>query len=295
VFKTFIKYSLLVIWGSLILSCNKINNPDKITVAEVGVKKLYLSKIADVIPDELDKNDSALMADDYIKKWIKQELLILKAEENLTMEQKNLTEELQEYRNSLIIYKYKNELMKQKMDTTVTDDQILEYYTENEENFKLTKNIVKAIFIKIPTEFANPRQLKNYCNDTSEGGLNELREYCFQYAKGFDIFIDNWVDFDVVLKNIPKEISEPEQFLPRNNLIELNDSNYYYLVRIHDFKLKNEIAPAEYVTENIKNLILNRRKIAFLKQIEDNIYTEGIRSNKFKIYNQKTDELEQKN
>ena len=52
-----------------------------------------------------------------------------------------------------------------------------------------------------------------------------------------------------------------------------------------DYKLKNEQAPLEYVKENIKNLILNRRKIEFLKQIENNVYSEGIRKNNFKIYN----------
>ena len=261
-------------------------------MAEVGDKKLYLTDIADIIPNGLDKNDSTLMAGDYIKRWIQQELLIQKAEENLSYEQKNVTLELQEYRNSLIIYKYKNELMKQRMDTVVHDEQIQEYYQANVENFNLDKNIIKAILVKIPTELANPEQIKNYCSNTSEEGLSELREYCLQYAKGFDIFMDNWVDFEMVIKNIPLEIEDPERFLTRNNQIELNDSNYYYLACIHEYKLKNEPAPMDFVAENIKNLILNRRKIDFLKQIEENVYTEGIRKNKFKIRNLETNEIE---
>jgi hypothetical protein len=47
------------------------------------------------------------------------------------------------------------------------------------------------------------------------------------------------------------------------------------------------LAPVEYVETDIKNLILNKRKIEFLKQIEENIYKEGIRQNKFKIYTEK--------
>jgi hypothetical protein len=232
------------------------------------------------------------MIDDYIRKWVKKELLIQKAEENLTPDQKNLAQEIENYRNSLIIYKYKNELIKQRMDTVVTDTQIEMYYQEHPDNFNLNHNIVKAIFIKVPNEVANPQQIKALCSDTSVEGLNELREYCLQYAKGFDIFADNWVDFEIVLKNIPQEITDPAQFLQRNKLIELTDADYYYLVSIQDYKLKNEIAPAEYVSENIRNLILNRRKIEFLKQMEENVYTEGVRKNKFKIYNGKTDETE---
>ncbi len=121
------------------------------------------------------------------------------------------------------------------------------------------------------------------CNDTSTEGLIELRDYCVQYAKVFDIFVERWVDFREIAKNIPETIENPEQFLKNNQVIERNDSDYYYLVSIHDYKLKNEMAPVEYVRDNINNLILNRRKIDFLKQLENNIYSEGVEKNKFEI------------
>ena len=254
-------------------------------VAEVSEKKLYASDLSRIIPTDIEKKDSLIMANDFIKKWIKQELLIQKANENLTFEQKDVTRELQEYRNSLIIYKYKNELMKQKMDTIVTDNQIEQFYSSNPESFNLNKNIVKAIFIKIPNEVSNPSLLKSLIANTSDEGLEELKDYCLQYAKGFDVFIDNWVDFETVKNNIPQEIDNDVQFLAHNNLIELKDSNYYYLVRIQEYKLQNDLAPLDFVEYNIKSQILNKRKIEFLKQIEENIYTEGIRKNRFKVYN----------
>jgi hypothetical protein len=177
--------------------------------------------------------------------------------------------------------------MNQQMDTLVTEQQIEQYYHANPDNFKLNSTIVKAIFIKIPVDVANPKLLKELVDDNSVEGRNGLREYCIQYAKGFDFFNDNWVDFEIVKMNIPGEIKDDKQLLDRNNLIELKDLNYYYLVSILDYKLQNELAPIEYVENNIKDLILNRRKIEFLKQVEENVYKEGIRQNKFKIYNEK--------
>ena len=289
-FKHVKKYGLILLMLTTVTSCSNSGDSTKKVIAEVGDKKLYQADVNDIIPAGIEMEDSVVMADDYIRKWVKKELLIQKAEDNLTSEQKNVNKELEEYRNSLITYKYKNELMKQRMDTTVTDEQISDYYREHSENFNLTRNIVKAIYIKIPKEYANPAQLKDLCSNTSDEGLAELREYCLQYAKGFDIFMDNWVDFEMVAKNIPKEIDDPERFLQQNKWIEVEDSNYYYLVSVHNFKLKNEEAPMEYVKDNIKNLILNRRKIDFLKQLEDNVYKEGIRKNKFKIYNQENHE-----
>lgn len=283
-FKAIKKYSFLFLTGIFLFQCDSIDSND-VVVAEVNDKKLYASDLAEIIPNEITNEDSVLMANDYIKKWVKQELVIQKANENLTLEQKDVTRELEEYRNSLIIYKYKNELMKQRMDTTVTSEQIEQFYTTNPENFNLSNDIVKAIFVKIPNEVSNPSLLKSLAADTSEEGLAELKEYCLQYAKGFNIFIDNWVNFEILKNNIPEEINDVSNYLRRNDLIELNDSNYYYLVRIEDYKLKNELAPLEYVENNIKNLILNQRKIEFLKEIEESIYQEGINKNRFKIYN----------
>ena len=266
------------------MQCYKSEVVNDQVVAQVGEKKLLQSELVQIIPPNIDEQDSMIMADDYIRKWVKQELLIKKANENLTLEQKNLTREIDEYRNSLIIYKYKNELMNQQMDTIVTKRQIEQYYNANPDNFKLNSNIVKAIFIKIPINVANPKLLKEMVDDTSVEGINSLRQYCIQYAKAFDFFTDNWVDFEVVKNNIPGEILDPKQFLNRNNQIEQKDLNYYYLVTIQDYKLQNDLAPIEYVENNIKNLILNKRKIEFLKQVEENVYKEGVRQNKFKIY-----------
>jgi len=269
------------------MQCSKTEVINDAVVAQVSEKKLYQSELAQIIPKEIESQDSSLMANDYIRKWVKQELLIQKANENLTPEQKNLTREIEEYRNSLIIYKYKNELMNQQMDTLVTANQIEQYYNANPDNFKLNSNIVKAIFIKVPTDVANTKLIKELVDDNSEEGKNELREYCIQYAKSFDFFDDNWVNFEIVKNSIPGDITDEKQFLDRNNLIELKDSNYYYLVTIQDYKLLNELAPIEYVRNNIKNLILNKRKIEFLKQVEENVYKEGVRQNKFKIYTEK--------
>jgi hypothetical protein len=284
-FKVLLKYGPFVLLMVFISGCEEqVVNNDKV-VAEVGAKRLYLSDVSTLVPNDLPKEDSAIMADDYIKKWVRQELVLQKAEENLSAELKNVTRELEEYRNSLIIFRYKNELMAQRMDTTVTDAEILELYSQTPENFMLDRCIVKAVYMRIPADFANPDLLKEMAGNTSDEGIIEIRDYCRQYAKGFDIFTDRWVRFDRVIANIPVTIENPEQFLQQNQFIEHTDGEYYYLVALHEFKLKNEQAPVDYARDNIKSLILNRRKIEFLREVENNIYREGVNKNNFKIYN----------
>ncbi|WP_372647459.1 hypothetical protein [Draconibacterium sp.] len=285
-FKRKITYGFIVALAIALASCSSGSNDEP--VASVGEKVLYRSKVQEILPKGISREDSISMTDNYIDKWIKQELLIQKADENLSEEQKDLRNELEEYRNSLIIYKYKNELIKQRMDTLVTDQQIEEFYNNNPANFNLNNSIVKATFVMIPGDLADPNMVKSLIADTSPEGIDELRDYCSQYAKKANISADEWISFQTLENNFPQKVEDTETFLKRNELYEMNDSNYYYIVSIHDYKLSNDLAPIEFVRDNIKNLILNQRKIRFLKEIEENIYTEGVRKKKFRIYDTKT-------
>jgi hypothetical protein len=283
-FRRIILYSFILI-TTLMCGCEPASEDNDKIMAEVGAKKLYLSEVSAVIPYDLNPIDSAVMADDYIRKWVSQELMLQKAEENLPEDLKNVNRELEEYRNSLIIFRYKNELMAQRMNTNVSDAETMEYYLQNAENFKLNHIIIKAVTIKMPVDFANPENLKKLCSDTTEEGIAGLKEYCTQYAKTYEFLTDRWVELDRIMNNIPMTIEKPEEYLKKNQFIEFTDQNLYHLVAIHDYLLKNEQAPEEYVRENIKSLILNRRKIEFLRDLENNIYQEGVNKNIFKIYN----------
>jgi hypothetical protein len=290
-FKQLVKYKICI-FVLLFSGCEPSVNDNNGVIAEVGAKKLYLADVSAVIPYDIDPKDSAAIADDYIRKWVRQELILQKAEENLPAELKNVNRELEEYRNSLIIFRYKNELMAQRMNTTVSETETMEYFLQHAENFKLNRIIVKAAFIKIPADFANPANLKKLSSDTTEEGVAELREYCMQYAKAFDIFNDRWIELEKIMGNIPMSLENPEQFLKNNQFIEFKDSNFYYLISIYDYLLKNEQAPEDYVREDIKSLVLNRRKIEFLRDLENNIYQEGINKKVFKIYNIEKNENE---
>lgn len=267
-------------------ACNSFLAKDE-PVARVGERQLTMKELSGYIPDYLDATDSALWADDYVKKWVQRELLLLKAEENLKADLKDVSKELEEYRNSLIVFRYKNELVKEKMDTTVSDANIQKYFNEHRESFILNRNIVKAIYIKIPVQVSNPDNIKDLCMTDNKEKQAKLNEYCMSYAKAYDRFNDQWVAADMVLKNTPAVIKDQDQFLERNRFVESTDMNYYYIVCIRDYRLSGQVSPIEYVQNDIKNLILSKQKIEFLKQIEKDIYKEGVDNNKVKLFKTK--------
>ena len=278
------KSSIYIVFLAFILTACSLFRDNDEPVAKVGKRILTLKELSANVPNYLDATDSTLWADDYIKKWIQRELLFLKAEENLSAEMKDVSKELEEYRNSIIVFRYKNELMKQKMDTIVKDTDIQKYFNEHRESFILNRNIVKAIYIKVSVEVSSPENIKDLCNSDNPEKKAKLNEYCMSYAKAYDRFNDQWVAADLVLKNTPVEISDQSQFIQKNHFVESSDMNYYYIVCIRDYRLEGQVSPIEYVQNDIKNLILSKQKTEFLKQIEKDIYKKGIESNKVKLY-----------
>lgn len=273
--------------GTLLAAGCQSGADNKTPVAKVAEHYLYLEDLRKIVPEDLHGPDSAVWVDDFIRRWVQNELLILNAEQNLSDEQKDVEQELEEYRNSLITYRYKKELMAQKMDTVVTDSEIMEYYRTNQSRYRLQSSILKAAYLKIPLEVANAEQLRRYARDEDDQNMNQLNEYGLQYAKVFDRFGDKWVSSQQITQQIPEEINIDEQFLRRNKIIESSDTDYYYFICIRDFRNEGDYAPVEFVSEEIRNILLNERKIQFLNKIEDDIYQEAVASKKFKLFNQK--------
>lgn len=282
---------IYIITVALLLTACNVFIEQEDPVAKVGDHVLTMDDLKKNIPDYLDEADSTLWADGYIQKWVQRELLLMKAEENLKDEMKDVTMELEEYRNSLIVYRYKNELMKQQMDTTVEEAEVQKYLDEYKENFILNQNIVKAIYIKVPLEFSNPDNIKEMCNSKDPDTLAKLNEYGLSYAKAYDRFNDQWVSADLVLKNFPKEITDQQSVLRGNRYLESKDRDFYYFISIRDFKLAGQVSPNEYVYNDIRNLILNKQKIQLLQQIEKDIYKEGIDKKKVKLFKTKNNHL----
>ncbi len=278
------RFSLLLVVLLTLGSCLPAGAPGKIPVARVGDEILYLTEIAGVIPANTLYDDSLLMAEDYIQKWIRRELLLKKAEENLTLQQRDVSQELEDYRNSLIIYRYQQELMRQKMDTVVSSQQLTDFYKDSGGTLTLDEALVKAVFVQIPVQVSNPGQVKAFCENPTPQNLKELETFCAKYAIGYEVHTENWTDLRSLAGRIPGFPDDPGTFLERGTTWESKDREHYYYLFVYEYRLQGDTAPAEYISESLRNLILNKRKIDFLKKLEDDVYTEGVRNQKFRLY-----------
>ncbi len=274
--------------GLAAVSCNSYESGSgEKPLARVHDKYLYPSDLRGILPTNISRADSAQIARNYVQKWIRTQLMLKKAEVNLTQQElQEIYKQLDETRTSLTIYKYEQQMMFQRMDTAVSEEEIQNFYNEHSDNFILDKNIVKAIFIKIPQGAPNLDRVRGWYRSADENDMNELESYCYQYANKFDYFNDAWIYFDQVVRQLPGEISNQEQFLRYNTYTEAQDSAFHYFVAIRDYMLKGSEAPVAFVEDNIRNIILNKRKLDFTRELEKSVYTDGLTKNEFEIYTQ---------
>jgi hypothetical protein len=270
----------------VIVGCKNSNNQLKrIPLAKVGNIMLYYDEIPDQIKEAMTPADSAATVRNYINKWAKRELMFQQAEANLSPELNNdIKKQLDETRVNLVIYEYQRMMMLQKMDTTISREELENYYIKNGKNFILTSNIVKALFIKVPVETPNLNKIRTLARSNNQKDLQELETLCFQFAEKFDDFNEEWITMDRLSIELKEDISNQENFLKRTSFYETGDSSSVYLVSISDYRLRGTLAPFEYVREDIKRIIWNNRRIEFIQALENGIYNEALKENGFKIY-----------
>lgn len=253
-------------------------------VARVFEKYLYPSDLEKVIPDGTNEQDSTLLAKRYTETWVKDMLMQHRAEEALTEEQMDFESQIAEYHRSLLIFTYRQNLLQQKMDTLVSENEINSYYDENSRNFVLDNNVIKGTFIKVPLSAPDLDQLSRWSWSNREQDLDQMEKYCMSYAEKYNDFNDTWVDFSTIKDQLPVRISDPVRYLNSYRNINTSDSLYRYLVHISEYLTEGDVAPVELVKEDITNIILNKRKIQFIKDLEHQVYSEGVSRNQFEIY-----------
>ncbi len=282
-----LKFIYTILFAIVLLGCTSTTgNVDKnrIAIAKVNDMYLYQDELKDIVPNGTSAKDSIVLLKKYVDNWIRAILVVQKAENNLSDEQKNVEKQLQDYRNSLITYTYRKELVKQKLDTIVTNEEVEQYYNSHQGDFELKDNIIKVIYVKVNKKAPGIAKLKAWYMSDNPKDRASLSDYCNQFADNFYLDVNSWLLFDDLLKEIPIQTYNKELFLQNNRFVEVTDSSYNYFLNIKGFKIKNSLSPLAFEKENIKNIILNKRKLQLITDMEQNVYNDALNNNKIEIY-----------
>jgi hypothetical protein len=281
-----IAYTCIITLVILFSQCKylkKNKNNEGTELARVYDSHLFLEDVLDQMPQKLHGQDSINFVQTYAETWAKQQVVLLHAEKNLNDDQKDVEHELESYRNALITYAFEKELVNQRLDTTVSNNEIEAYYNKNPQNFELKDNIIKVIFIKVKKGAPKINKLKEWYKSEKPADKKALEEYCHQFAENYFLEENSWLLFDDLLKEIPIETYDKEQYLKNNRLIELSDSAYLYYVNIKGFKIKDSVSPLSFERDNIRNIILNKRKLTLIEGMKMDVYNEALNKNEIEI------------
>jgi hypothetical protein len=259
------------------------NNGQK-AVARVFEKSLYANDIKEILPKNSTPKDSEIFVKSYIHQWITNELILHQAEGNLSNDEKNIQKEMDEYRKNLLVYRYETELVRQKLDTAVAMQDIETYYNSHTQNFMLKENIVKVSYVKINKKTPNADKVKKWYASKEVKDQDNLKKYCIQYADNFFLDDNTWLLLDDVMKEIPLRDYNPELLLKTSRQIELSDSTFTYYLNIKDFKIKNNPSPLSFEKENIRQIIINKRKLSLIEQMKQSVYSQAKENNNFEVY-----------
>ncbi len=274
-------FILLIIFFSII-SCS--NKKEDIKIARVNDKYLYLSDLSEVYPDNLSKKDSIAFVKNFIDKWIKQAVFANKAELNLHDSLKNFELRLEEYKNSLLIYEYQKEYIKQNLDTNISETDIDNYYNKNKEQFILHNSILKVDYAKIKKDAPEIYNVWFWYTSNSSNIRKLYKEYCNKYSEEFS-FSDDWVTFYDLQKLIPFKVSNQEQFLKSRKYFDAKDNKYFYFVRIKTYELPNQVMPISLAKEEVKAMFINKKKLQLLEKMEIDLMKKSKSNNEYEIYN----------
>ena len=263
------------------MACNSLSSEDKLLVSLYD-KDLYFSEISNSLPE--DKTDSTAFVQSYIDSWIKKQLLVAQAEMNLTDALKDVEDRIDDYRSSLLIYAYQKELIKQNFDTLVSKEEIQNYYNENGDELELKENIFKGRYVKTAFDAPKLELLRKLFRSNKEEDIEDLLEYCRQFAADYQLEDSNWIYFSKFSDKLPINIKNTTYYLSSNKYYTYTDDSSKYFFFIKEYQIKGSISPLSLVQEKIRTIILNRNKLLFLKQLEEALYQKAIVINKIKIH-----------
>lgn len=267
-------------------SCRAISSllHDDEVVAEVGRHYLYRSEVASLIPDGTSEEDSLRLALQYVNSWAADLIFLDVAEAQLTKDEMDVSEELEEYRRSLLKYRYEQRYINERLDTLVADSQIDDYYMEHLENFVLEVPVVKARFLRISADSPNLGVIRKKMSSSLIEDLEAADSLSYFSAVKYTDYNGGWTDMVSLSREFGTDYAELLSSM-RNGFIEKEDEyGKMNVAYIADFIPAGETAPLEYCRPRIRNIIISVRKQKLISDLEQDLLTDARDKGKYKVF-----------
>ena len=286
-----VSYIKLIVFAimavSLMQGCKYLtkDKTDDVVLAKTGSAVLTKQQVDKIIPSNLKGDDSVHFVQNYVDKWIHNRLMIERAIANIDADSYESVENMvNDYRTSLLVYKYQQLYIEQNLDTLVLDSQIADHYDNYGNNFLLDSCAVKAVFVKIPKALPEGNQIRALMRSSRSDDLVRFEEFCYKNARNFDAG-QEWRYLSDAVSQMPHgSISNPLAAAKNGRFVEAQDSLYNYYFMVKEFLDVNEQAPLVFAREKIREILLNHRKNDLIRNLEIKIYVDAVNKQRFTNY-----------
>ena len=253
-------------------------------VARAGDHRLHRSELEKFIPAGVSPEDSANLAARYINAWAEDLLLVDMAEAQLSASEKDVSKELEQYRRTLLKYRYEQLYINQRLDTLVTDAEIEAFYAENPKRFVLERPVLKARLLIIPADSRQLKKIRSYMSSDDDQEVMQAEQLAFTAAIKYADMSDTWmdaitigqelgVDYKTLLASIKKDFAEIR-----------DDAGNLHIAYITDMVADGKTAPLDYCRDRISDLVLSARRHNLQLSLEQSLLEDARINNKFVIY-----------
>lgn len=270
---------------ALLTACGKSGMELSQGKALVKIKDKVLTReeVERQIPKNRFPADSLMRAESIVKKWVIDVLMDEAAYQNVGDDKAEIDKLVNEYRRSLVRHRYQERIVRDRISAEISESDQMAYYEENKEQFVLSENLIKGLFLKVSINAPGLDKVRTWYKSNSEESVERIEKYSIQNAVVYDYFYDHWMNFDEVLAKMPHRISNPVQFLKVNNHLEVSDSTHVFFLNISDKLLVGNVAPFEYVGNQIQNMLINKRKIDYLREFGETLYVDAVKNGSVKF------------
>jgi len=266
----------------LFVSCSLISDDE--LVAKIGKHRLYKSEVNKYIPASVSPEDSALLANQYVNAWARELLYNEKAEQKLSKSELDVTKELEDYKKSLLKFRYEQRYIEERLDTCVTNEQIKDYYDKNLDKFDLTNPVLKVRFLDIMKDSRDKDAIVEKMASTDYNQLEEAKGMAFKSALRYFDKSDEWIDAQVLAKEFGTDMETMFSHRKGNYIMletaDKADVKIAYVCAIVSYGP----APIDCCYSSIKDIIISKRKHEIVSTLEQDLLNDAIKKKHLVIY-----------
>ncbi len=261
---------------------NKAGKKGEKPLVKVYDNYLYPSDLKGIYQKGMSKEDSIVVVGTYIENWAKKNLMLKIAEENISRDSE-IDRMVEEYRKTLIQHRYEQNLVEQRLDSVISQNEIDTFYQKTKNEYKLKQDIVRCYFIKVPINSPDKDKLKKWWKKKDPLDYAQMKDYCERYAQMFILEDSTWIHKKDLAAQFPKNTFSQEK-LSVGKEWSFEKSGSLYLLRVFDIARKGKNEPVAYASKKIKGYILHKRKIELLKQLASEMYQRELNKKNVIIY-----------